>query len=319
MTFNIWLSGGSVEDGQYKIAKHIKIINPDIVALEEVESEEHVKNITAKIGPEWTYLIGTGSYPDTGIVTRHKFLNSGRAETHRDIKLTPNDQIYFGTTKTIIDSNSAIGTQILLDNGITVSFWALHLDYKSYGPYAAYNKLVTKKEQIMAGEDNGSKNCRSGQMHDLVTNKVFQAAINNSNNIPVFVCGDFNGPSHLDWNDKNKDAHGGWIIEWPATKQLMENAKMTDSFREIHPDIIAEPGYTWSTVQKFSSEGWNWTIPEPQDRIDFIFYRSSKLKPTNSFIYGGLEPLTPIPNHKNNDYPSDHYAVVTDFDVLNVN
>uniref|UniRef100_A0A914D8Y7 Endonuclease/exonuclease/phosphatase domain-containing protein n=1 Tax=Acrobeloides nanus TaxID=290746 RepID=A0A914D8Y7_9BILA len=99
----------------------------------------------------------------------------------------------------------------------------------------------------------------------------------------------------------------------------MENAKMTDSFREIHPDIITEPGYTWSTVQKFSSEGWNWTIPEPQDRIDFIFYRSSKLKPTNSFIYAGLEPLTPIPNHKNNDYPSDHYAVVTDFDILNVN
>ena len=29
-------------------------------------------------------------------------------------------------------------------------------------------------------------------------------------------------------------------------------------------------GYTWSTVNKFNSD-WNYTIPEPMDRIDFIF------------------------------------------------
>ena len=34
MTFNIWNSGANVEDGLYKIAKHIRIIDPDIVALQ---------------------------------------------------------------------------------------------------------------------------------------------------------------------------------------------------------------------------------------------------------------------------------------------
>lgn len=29
-----------------------------------------------------------------------------------------------------------------------------HLDYKSYGPYAADNKLVVSAKQIMAGERN---------------------------------------------------------------------------------------------------------------------------------------------------------------------
>lgn len=34
MTFNIWKSGTEVENGLYKVAKHIRIIDPDIVALQ---------------------------------------------------------------------------------------------------------------------------------------------------------------------------------------------------------------------------------------------------------------------------------------------
>lgn len=34
MTMNIWNSGAHVKDGLYKVAKHIKLLNPDIVALQ---------------------------------------------------------------------------------------------------------------------------------------------------------------------------------------------------------------------------------------------------------------------------------------------
>ena len=37
LTFNTWLFGGSVNDGLYKLAKHIKILQPDIVALQVSE------------------------------------------------------------------------------------------------------------------------------------------------------------------------------------------------------------------------------------------------------------------------------------------
>jgi hypothetical protein len=49
-----------------------------------------------------------------------------------------------------------VGASILLKNppGKVVNFFSLHLDYTSYGPYAANNKEVTSKEQIMAGERN---------------------------------------------------------------------------------------------------------------------------------------------------------------------
>ncbi len=34
MTFNIWLSGQEVTDGLQKIAKHIKLVDADVVALQ---------------------------------------------------------------------------------------------------------------------------------------------------------------------------------------------------------------------------------------------------------------------------------------------
>lgn len=76
-------------------------------------------------------------------------------------------------------------------------------------------------------------------------------------------------------------------------------------------------GITWSTINKnfvMSSYGdWDYTIPEPMDRIDFVFYKGDNVKAVNSFTYGGSEPLQNIPNEWNNDYPSDHYVVATDF------
>lgn len=63
---------------------------------------------------------------------------------------------------------------------------------------------------------------------------------------------------------------------------------MTDSFREINPSPKANPGYTWSTIYKMGwdkEEAWRYTLPEPQDRIDFIYYKGKGLKTTESKIY----------------------------------
>ena len=40
LTFNVWLSGTNVENGLQKIVKHIKFLQPDIVAL-QVSSDLH--------------------------------------------------------------------------------------------------------------------------------------------------------------------------------------------------------------------------------------------------------------------------------------
>ncbi len=59
--------------------------------------------------------------------------------------------------------------------------------------------------------------------------------------------------------------------------------------------------------------GWGWTVPEPQDRIDLILYRGKRLLPIDSRTYQGTAPVRPKPYQRQNDYPSDHAAVITDF------
>lgn len=49
-------------------------------------------------------------------------------------------------------------------------------------------------------------------------------------------------------------------------------------------------GITWSTVTKFMS-GWPNIIPEPYDRIDFIYFKESLFDVTNAFTYCGNSSL----------------------------
>ncbi|VDP16145.1 unnamed protein product [Onchocerca flexuosa] len=293
MTFNTWVSGNNVENGIIKIADHIKRIDPDVAALQEVRDRECLSHLLAAMGEKWTAAASTFSYPDTAILTKHKIMNQSF------------HQISHG-----------MGIRIRIENvNRTIHIWNLHLDYQSYGPYAAFNKMVTKITQIMAGEMADGKG-RFQNMRELLVDDYFQAAVQNSHIEPLIVCGDFNSPSHLDWINETSFLHGNWKFQWPATKILQNEAEMKDSYREVHPQVLQNPGITWSTVEKMSSSGWSWTIPEPQDRIDYIFYRSSLLSPIESYTYQGHATVYPKPFHWKNDYPSDHFAVITTFFLM---
>jgi len=117
--------------------------------------------------------------------------------------------------------------------------------------------------------------------------------------MPVFLSGDFNAPSFRDDGQP-----------WPVSKAV-EAAGLRDSYREVHPDAKALPGFTWWAARP-QVKGWN---PDPKDaqvRIDFI-YSTANARATSSRIIGerdspgvavGIEP-----------WPSDHRAVVSKFDV----
>lgn len=109
---------------------------------------------------------------------------------------------------------------------------------------------------------------------------------------PAVLVGDFNCPSHLDWPD----------VEWPVTKAAQE-AGFRDSYREAHPDAVREPGHTWSPVH---------ADPEPQDRIDFVLHRGLRVLDSRTYVTG--TPRT-WPDVEDNDWPSDHAAVITTFSL----
>ncbi|MCX5260486.1 HAD-IA family hydrolase [Streptomyces canus] len=125
---------------------------------------------------------------------------------------------------------------------------------------------------------------RTGQMRDTLR-RISGAA-------PVVLVGDFNSPSHLDRPD----------VEWPVTRAA-EEAGFRDSFREARPDAVRDPGHTWSPVHAH---------PEPQDRIDFVLHRGLRVLHSRTYISG--TPRT-WPDVEDNDWPSDHAAVITTFSL----
>jgi hypothetical protein len=83
---------------------------------------------------------------------------------------------------------------------------------------------------------------------------------------------------------------------------------MIDTFRVAHPDPAAEQGITWSPIF-LTNEG----RPEPLDRIDLIYFtgRMSVISSDDQVVGNP----TPMPNHEDNEWTSDHAAVFTAFDV----
>ena len=118
---------------------------------------------------------------------------------------------------------------------------------------------------------------------------------------PIFVVGDFNEPSHLDWTEAAAKAGRHPIKVAYPTSTEMAKAGFTDSYRTIYSDEMRNPGITWSPAYK---------VGDPRthhDRIDFVYFKGKGLEIRDVKILGE--------NEKNADivvtpYPSDHRAVV---------
>jgi endonuclease/exonuclease/phosphatase family metal-dependent hydrolase len=182
----------------------------------------------------------------------------------------------------------AAGVRIEAAPGREVDVWTAHLHYTPYGPYeSAFGGLGAP--ELIAHED-----VRLRQMRDTL-DRIAESA---RDGVPVVLVGDFNCPSHLDWPD----------VEWPVTRAA-EEAGFADSYREAHPDPVAEPGHTWSPIHPVHEDGSG--RPEPQDRIDYVLHRGGlTVRDAWTLVIGSP---CPWPDVAGNDWPSDHAAVVTRF------
>jgi endonuclease/exonuclease/phosphatase family metal-dependent hydrolase len=123
---------------------------------------------------------------------------------------------------------------------------------------------------------------------------LLQHFVSDSDGTPLVVAGDFNSPSHLDWEHNTASLHRGLVVPWPVSR-AMAKAGFVDAFRSIHTDVVDEPGYTWSP--RFS-QAW-------KDRIDYVYLHGSALEPRAAKVRGYQEP----------QWPSDHAAVVVDISI----
>jgi endonuclease/exonuclease/phosphatase family metal-dependent hydrolase len=194
------------------------------------------------------------------------------------------------------------GVRIAIDGDRQqVDFWNVHLGYTPYGPYDFCFDHMAVDAVLQREAESG----RTGQIEATVA--AMKASLDAADDVPVLLTGDFNAPSHLDWTEPAKDAHCGYFdVPWPTSKRPVD-AGLADSFREAHPDPVDEPGITWSPIF-LTNEGRD----EPMDRIDFIYYKGSGLQVVSSESQLRGDPK-PEPDHADNEWTSDHRAMLTEF------
>ena len=279
MTFNIWVDGAGVNDGVQKVFNEIQSADPDVVLLQEADGI--ALSIAAYL--DW-YVYNSSS--STAIISPY-----------------PITEIFQDQS-----SNSFIGARIQMgSNPIKdIIVWSIHLGPYPYGPYEICFAGVTDSTELVLID---SLSGRLPQINSLVSTMTQHIA--NADSIPIFVGGDFNTPSHQDYTAATASDHCGSTYQWPVT-QVLTDIGMIDAFREIHLDPGMDPGNTWSPIYEINSDN---NLPEPQDRIDLIFYKGQNITNLSCDVSTGNGEVNHYPNHLDNDWPSDHAAVVGQFEV----
>lgn len=185
-----------------------------------------------------------------------------------------------------------------------INFWNVHLGYDPYGPYDFCFDHMTV-EEVLKREAQSN---RTPQIIDTVA--AMKDHLANSDSIPVLLTGDFNAPSHLDYTEALREKNCGYAnVPWPTSEHPTE-AGLVDSYRVIHPDPAKKQGITWSPIF-LDNEG----RPEPLDRIDFIYHKGKvSVIESNELLVGNPAPE---PNHADNEWTSDHKAVMTVYKLSN--
>ncbi len=179
--------------------------------------------------------------------------------------------------------------------GFAVAFFNTHLDYVAYGPRLLANGMSVR--EVVASEND----VRTSSMEILLPS--LRAAADAG--YPTILTGDFNEPSSLDYTAETIGTRAGVdeVVPWPVSERLF-GIGLADTFREVHPDPVANPGLTHDNPD-FRQGGGG-------DRIDYV-YAGGPVETLDSRLVGetggpdvdiGFEPWT-----------SDHRAVLSTLEL----
>lgn len=134
--------------------------------------------------------------------------------------------------------------------------------------------------------------------------------------VPVFLTGDFNSPSHLDWTRQTLHVlpQHHVVVEWAVSKYICDHG-LRDSYRTLYSDPVNFPGFTWPAARPVLSDNvdhFNPTENDLPDRLDYI-YTAGPSQVLESFIVG--EHRAKSVGVAVAPWPSDHRAVVSRFAV----
>lgn len=317
LQLNIWQEGTSVPGGYESMVDEIAYANADFVMLSEVRNyndtrfcDRIVMSLKAKGKTYYSF-----KSKDSGLLSKYPISDSVTIFPEKD------------------DHGSMYKLVATLPEGQKVSVYTTHLDYTNCAYYrvrgydgstwAELPEPDTDLESILA--DNVAS-----QRDDAIRLFIADAAKDAAAGHLVFLAGDFNEPSHLDWTEATKDSadHHGMVVPWTVTT-LLDEAGYADSYRVKYSNPVTHPGYTYpADCPGAQMKQLLWAPKaDERERIDFIFYRPDKrLKLKDITIFGpkgsvqrgkrmvesAQDPFL-LPSTEN--WPTDHKGVLATFRV----
>ena len=313
LQFNIWQEGTQVENGFDAIVSEIIRSKADLVALSEVRNYNGI-NFTKRL-VDTLKAKGHTFYEhkndDSNLISRYPILSHGYLYGLK------ND--HGSITKAIIDIE-----------GTEVAFYSAHLDYTNYACYLprGYCGLTWKElNEPVSDVDEVLKMNEASYRDDQIKAFIKDGLNEAKQGRLVILGGDFNEPSHKDWTTETKHLfdHNGLVVPWHCTTMLNQHG-FIDSYRELYPNAVSHPGFTWVADNKAKKiDQLTWTPKaDERDRIDYIFhYPDSRLKLEDAIIIGTKGSIVKNKRVQENSedkiiepidvWPTDHKALLVTY------
>jgi len=188
----------------------------------------------------------------------------------------------------------ADGVTVQLSPNQFAHVFNVHFSPRRYQPYDIHDGLVTSESQAIKAAIEAR-----WEQFSKVRQQISPLL---SRGEPVFLLGDFNEPSHLDWTPAAAEASlCAMKVQWPVSTALFELG-MIDAYRTIHPDPVTHPGHTWTPYPQYKRDE-----DTVHDRIDFIYAAGHGVEVRSVRLVGEtLEKADLVVT----PFPSDHRAVV---------
>ncbi len=314
LQFNIWQEGTKVPGGYDGIVDQILASKADLITFSEVRNYKNSRfcdRIVKSLKKKGETFYSFYSY-DSGILSRFPIIDS--------LTVYPEKGDHGSIHKAIIKVN---------DRELAV--YTAHLDYLNctYYDIKGYDGSTWKKRPPLTDLDSIMSDNIASKRDDAIKAFIEESQKDKAKNRIVFIGGDFNEPSHLDWTEATKNLYdrNGLIIPWTVSKML-EKAGFKDAYRVKHPDPVNNPGITFpADCPEADISKLTWA-PESdeRERIDFIYYTSDRdLKLKDAVVWGPQGSIcrsqrvleTERTEIGTGVWPTDHKAVLATFSLNN--
>lgn len=311
LQFNIWQEGTVVEGGFEGIVDNILNVDPDLITFSEVRNyneTEFIPRLLQSLADKGATYYGLPS-TSTGILSKYPIKEQEYAYP--------------------IGHGSILKATIPFYDK-TIILYSAHLDYTRYACYLPRGYSGTTWEKIkepIVDVDSIITVNRESFRDEAIKELIDDARKEREKGHFVFVGGDFNEPSYLDWTEETKNMfdHNGTVVPWDCSVILYENG-FKDAYREFYPNPVTHPGFTFPSDNPDMQVNKLTWAPEAdeRDRIDFIYYvPDASLKLQDAVMVGPSSSI--IRNVRTEEtsqdkfilpvspWPTDHKAVMATF------